>query len=699
MKYKSTLTRILLILAAIYAIGTASASIFLNSFNSGQLSKDIKYRHDLERTPMGSEQLENILIRPQGMAYKRPGTEFIANEIAEITITTTTITVTGEYPTLQELTADEIPDAPDEPADTELVAATNVNDYAGLQAIGGSGHYNITGDIDLTGETWTPIANFSGVIEGNDKTISNLTITGTSDYRGLFNNLASGAEIRNLNFEDCSVTGDDQIAILAGRTDDAAEGIVIKNITMTDCTVTGDDTMGCLVGYLSQVKDSFFYDCHTVNCDVTGTGNSSWLGGMFGRAYFSAASTDEYSYVVNCSVTGGTISATSLYQSGGFAGYIRGYGTGVLRCGGVYDSFATADIESTGDSPSWLGGFAGGITCFDATSCYATGDITVTYTGADDGISAVGGFFGNGTCFHDFVNCYATGDILLDGTGTGLATIEITGEIGGFGGYLDWEDTLMRRCYATGNVELDGPFDSYYGVGGFIGAVYMGYQAGEEIRGLIERSWSSGDITISDTQATPYMLGGTGGFIGFIYCAATPDASVTIQNCYAWGSITYTDSATNVATGGFIGNIREDFTLDITIDNTYCAQTDIATGSSYTNQIPLGDYSNGFIGYWPGSEVTESFYDTDTGLSTDDYADGHITSWLQTQSNFEDAGWDFDTIWVLTETEEEGPETQVTLDVGGNPKAIRLIPFEYSTDDAYVLEFGHRYIGFLRSAQ
>jgi len=58
---------------------TASAGIFLNSFNSGQLSEDMLQRHDLDRTSMGSEELTNILIRPQGMAYKRPGTEFIAD--------------------------------------------------------------------------------------------------------------------------------------------------------------------------------------------------------------------------------------------------------------------------------------------------------------------------------------------------------------------------------------------------------------------------------------------------------------------------------------------------------------------------------------------------------------------------------------------------------------------------------------------
>ena len=73
MKYRKILSLILFISAA-----SASASIFLNSFNSGQLSKDMKQRHDLDRTAMGSEELTNILIRPQGMAFRRPGTEFIA---------------------------------------------------------------------------------------------------------------------------------------------------------------------------------------------------------------------------------------------------------------------------------------------------------------------------------------------------------------------------------------------------------------------------------------------------------------------------------------------------------------------------------------------------------------------------------------------------------------------------------------------
>ena len=47
------------------------------SFNSGQLSEMMKYRIDVEKHSMGCETMENVLVRPKGLAYKRPGTELV----------------------------------------------------------------------------------------------------------------------------------------------------------------------------------------------------------------------------------------------------------------------------------------------------------------------------------------------------------------------------------------------------------------------------------------------------------------------------------------------------------------------------------------------------------------------------------------------------------------------------------------------
>ena len=47
------------------------------SFNSGQLSQLMKYRVDTDKHTMGCEEMENVMVRAKGMAFKRPGTEFI----------------------------------------------------------------------------------------------------------------------------------------------------------------------------------------------------------------------------------------------------------------------------------------------------------------------------------------------------------------------------------------------------------------------------------------------------------------------------------------------------------------------------------------------------------------------------------------------------------------------------------------------
>ena len=48
-----------------------------NSFSEGALSPLLKYRIDLERRHSGVETLENMLVKPQGMAMRRPGTKLM----------------------------------------------------------------------------------------------------------------------------------------------------------------------------------------------------------------------------------------------------------------------------------------------------------------------------------------------------------------------------------------------------------------------------------------------------------------------------------------------------------------------------------------------------------------------------------------------------------------------------------------------
>ena len=73
-----------------------------------------------------------------------------------------------------------------------------------------SSSFILTADIDLAGVTLTPVGNgstqFNGVFDGNGHMVSHLTITG-KDYLGLFGQLDSWAEVKNLGVVDVNITG------------------------------------------------------------------------------------------------------------------------------------------------------------------------------------------------------------------------------------------------------------------------------------------------------------------------------------------------------------------------------------------------------------------------------------------------------------------------------------------------------------
>jgi hypothetical protein len=91
------------------------------------------------------------------------------------------------------------------------------NDESITQANRWTKHYLQTAeDIDLNvapfniGEGWSPIGNstnlFNGSYNGDGKTISNLFINRSENYIGLFGNVGSSAQIKNIALEDIDVT-------------------------------------------------------------------------------------------------------------------------------------------------------------------------------------------------------------------------------------------------------------------------------------------------------------------------------------------------------------------------------------------------------------------------------------------------------------------------------------------------------------
>ena len=243
-------------------------------------------------------------------------------------------------------------------------------------------HFVLTSDIDLDPNLpgrkvfpWAVIESFSGVFDGNDHTISHLTITPGGDDAGLFGQLRDSAEVFDLGLKAASVGGDSQVGGLVGDN----RGGTISNCYSGAGTVTGRREVGGLVGC----------NCEGTirNCHSTGTvAGSEMLGGLVG---FNVDTTTEcYS---TCTVIG------EGPQAGGLAGY---------NCGRISNCYSTGTVTAT----EKVGGFVGENYDGNISNCYSTGAVI----GRED---RVGGLVGDNV---GTVNrCYSVGAVIGNGDHVG----------------------------------------------------------------------------------------------------------------------------------------------------------------------------------------------------------------------------------------------------------------------------------------
>ena len=207
-------------------------------------------------------------------------------------------------------------------------------------------------DIDLEGETITPIANrsqnnnyqFKGTFDGNGHVIKNFKINSTNkNYQGLFGYANGNSAIKNLGIENAEVKGKAYTGLLIGKTDG----------TITNCyatgNVTGNDSTGGLVGNSSK-SISYSY----TNVSVNG---NKYVGGLVGYA------TKQISYCF----TKGSVNASNDY-AGGLLGYTDGK---------VDNCYSNASVIGQ----SYTSGLIGR-TVETVNTVYATGDVVGnTFTG------------------------------------------------------------------------------------------------------------------------------------------------------------------------------------------------------------------------------------------------------------------------------------------------------------------------------
>ena len=116
-------------------------------------------------------------------------------------------------------------------------------------------------DIDLQGEEWTPIGDYStnssykfkGSFDGNGHAIKNLTIDNdTKNYQGLFGFTDFGSEIKNVGIEGGSVKGKDNIGGLAG----SSHSSISNSYATGNVTGTGNSVGGLVGSSSSSISNS-----------------------------------------------------------------------------------------------------------------------------------------------------------------------------------------------------------------------------------------------------------------------------------------------------------------------------------------------------------------------------------------------------------------------------------------------------------
>ena len=231
-----------------------------------------------------------------------------------------------------------------------VTTADGLKNVAKLVNEEGKTDINITLDTDLTltGE-WTPIGTesqpYTGTFDGNGKTITGLTVTGSDRYTGLF-------------------------GFIKGT---------VKNVVLTEINITSGTFVGGVAGWS--------FGGNIENCSVSGSVSGSDVGGVVG-------------YQQGGSITGCSSSATvkGTQRAGGVAGATNS-GATLTAC------YATGDVTVENDGPNnaCAGGVVGSNAYSTVIACYAAGNVS----GTGSGTIHVGGVVGEN--YATVTACYWSG--------------------------------------------------------------------------------------------------------------------------------------------------------------------------------------------------------------------------------------------------------------------------------------------------
>ncbi len=289
-------------------------------------------------------------------------------------------------------------------------------------------YYILNNDIDLAaflsesgpeyndGQGWRPIggstynAEFRSHLDGNGKTISNLTINRGEQYVGLFG-YTNGATVKDLTLDNVDVKGGMYTGSLCGHFYYESS---MDNVTVNG-TIQGAMYTGGIAGrlYSATIQNS--------SANVQIVSGSADIGGLVGY---------NGGIIEKCSAAG-TVSGSGS-NTGGFVGW---------NSGTINDSYSFVHV-TVDEGGSSIGGFVGYFDGGSIKDCYSAGScISVTHLS--------GGFVGGGS--PSTTSCYYDATISERSDENAGSIPKTTSEMKEQSTFVDWDFVTVWDIDSSGN--------------------------------------------------------------------------------------------------------------------------------------------------------------------------------------------------------------------------------------------------------
>ena len=439
--------------------------------------------------------------------------------------------------------------------------------------------YVLLNDVNMSGRSWTPTANFTGTFNGNYHVIQNLSISSSSyAYLGMVQRLSG--TIKNLFLKNINVSNNRNASGQGGAGSVAGECYgYIENVTVLSGSITGpqyynndDRKTGGITGALASGQ--------VINCvNYASVTRSKFSGGIVGVQYSGTTIQFCYNY--------GTISngKNDHPRSGGICGESYGTiklcvnygnvtstttpnGSGDVRAGGIVGyttqsidqcaNFGTVTAGTSSTDTTYVGGIAG-YTDQSITNCCNLADVT-----GNAKITTTDSSTYNCTTYSDirvhqhqhFYWSWLTDEFFYTRSKPTITENTKKAYSGGIAG----KASSAKYCYSVGTVE-----------GGY---VYNNASVSQSVKGIM---YVNGFMSKGCPQTYTFNDGPQ--WIESLYIQPIVPNCSSVQNCYYSSSITTQDINSLLLTGG-VG-----LYLKISIDWGYSILTMFTRGSGQESSL------------------------------------------------------------------------------------------------------------------